>query len=322
MVRAVRGRRAVWVAAAVLPAVLVAAFAVVQLGSRSGTGGAAGEIAAVAPAHPAPVPGSERVTREDGAAGLAAPPSRTGDGPVPGVPLGGVQRELVRTAQLGVEVPDPAAAARQVRTAAAAAGGFVTEEQSDDAGSRLVLRVPVAALDRLIDDVAALGRVTARSGQVLDATEEVVDLDARVASQTASVARVRGLLAEAGTIGDVVAIESELARRESELDSLTRRLAALRDQVALSTLAVDLHGPGTAPVEPREPGFLEGLAAGWAGLRAVGSAAAAVVGFVVPFVPVLAVLGGIAWLVRRTVRARRAPARAGGRGGPGPEGES
>ncbi|MHA6624301.1 DUF4349 domain-containing protein [Pseudonocardia sichuanensis] len=313
----------VWIGAAVLLAVLVAALAVVQQGSGSGTDGGSGDVVAVAPARPAPDPGSERAAREDGAADLAAPQSRAGDdGQSLGVPLGGVQRELVRTAQLGVEVADPATAARQVRTAAAVAGGFVTEEQSGDAFSSLVLRVPAPALDRVIDDVAALGRVTARSAQVLDATEEVVDLDARVASQTASVARVRGLLAEAVDLGDVVAIESELAHREAELDSLTARLGALRDQVALSTLTVELHGPGAPPaVAPRAAGFLDGLAAGWTGLRAVGAATAAVVGFVVPFVPVLAVLGGIAWLGRRAVRTRRSA--AGGRsGGPGAEGET
>jgi hypothetical protein len=73
--------------------------------------------------------------------------------------------------------------------------------------------------------------------------------------------------------------------------------------------------PDTGPA----PGFLDGLAAGWEGLRAIGSATAAVVGFVLPFVPVLAVLIGFGLLARRIVRARRTPAPA---GGSGPEGES
>jgi hypothetical protein len=232
----------------------------------------------------------------------------------------------VRTAQVTVEVADPAGATRQVRTAAAAVGAFVTEEQASDQGSWVVLRVPADALDRLIEQIGGFGTVTGRGTQVLDATEEVVDLDARVASQQASVARVRTLLAQAESIGDVVAIESELARREAELDSLTGRLTALRDQVALSTLTVDLRGPAAPPVEDRPVGFLGGLASGWDGLRALGAGMGAAVGFVLPFLPVLAVLGGIAWLARRILRARRTPApagaAAGGRSGPGSEGES
>jgi hypothetical protein len=311
-------RRVVLVGSGVVLAVLVAAFAIVQVGA-----GGESDLMAVAPARPVPSIGSE-----SGAAGKgsAAPDAGRSDAQVPGVPIGGVQRQLVRSAQLTIEAADPVVAVRQVRTAAASAGGFVTEEQSGDSGSWLVLRVPSDALDRLLDEVAGFGRVTARSSQVEDATEEVVDLDARVATQTASVARVRGLLAEATSIGDVVAIESELARREAELDSLTRRLAALRDQVALSTLTVDLRGPGAVPPPDLRPapGFLDGLAAGWEGLRAIGTAAAAVVGFVLPFLPVLALLAGFGLLGRRIVRARRTPAVAGavGRSGPGSEGES
>jgi hypothetical protein len=314
-------RRVAWVGAGVVLAVLVAAFALVQVGSDAG--GGAGDVMAVAPARPVPSIGAGSAAQEKGS---VAPDVSGGDAQVPGVPLGGVQRQLVRTAQLTVEVADPVGAVRQVRTAAASAGGFVTEEQSGDTGSWLVLRVPADALDRLVDDVAGYGRVASRSTQVVDATEQVVDLDARVATQTASVDRVRGLLAEATSIGDVVAIESELARREAELDSLTRRLAALRDQVALSTLTVDLRGPGAVPppdIRPA-PGFLDGLAAGWEGLRVIGTAVAAVVGFVLPFLPVLAVLAGFGLVARRIIRARRTPAAAGagGRSGPGSEGES
>ncbi len=184
--------------------------------------------------------------------------------------------------------------------------------------------MPADALDRLVEQVAGYGTVLGRTGQAVDATEELVDLDARVASQEASVVRVRALLARAESIGDVVAVESELARREADLDSLKGRLAALRERVAMSTLTVDLR-TAPPPVEVRAAGFGTGLGAGWDGLRWLGSGIAAAVGFVLPFLPVLAVLAGIGWFARRLVRTRRgrpALAGAGGRSGPGSEGGS
>jgi hypothetical protein len=327
-VAVVKATRRWWVALVglgVVIAALGAAFVVVEVGAV-GVRDAGGSAAAVS-SSPVPEKGPGSMTRQQGGDPRpGAAETDAGDAQVPGVPVGAVQRELVRTAQLTVEVADPVVAVRQVRTAVAGAGGFVTEETSEGSGSWLVLRVPADGLDRLLDEFAAYGRVISRSSQVVDATEEIVDLDARVASQTASVARVRGLLAEAVSIGDVMAIESELARREAELDSLTRRLTALRDQVALSTLTVDLRQSGVVVPEDDQtaPGFLDGLATGWEGLRAIGSAAAAVVGFVLPFLPVLAVLVGFGWLGRRIVRGRRTPATAGagGRSGPGSEGES
>jgi hypothetical protein len=236
-----------------------------------------------------------------------------GQAPGPGALPDPIGPDVVRTAQLTLQVPDPTAAARGVRTAVATDGGAVAEEQVDGTGAWLVVRVPAAGLDRLIDDLAATGAVLGRSGRAEDVTEQVVDLDSRVATQQASVTRVRALLAQATSIGDVVAVESELARREADLDSLQRRLATLKDRVALSTLTVELRSaPAPAPVTPA-PGFGAGLGAGWAGLKVIGSGLATAAGFLLPFVPLLAIAGGAAWVVRRRrVRVRR--------GGPGPEG--
>jgi len=232
----------------------------------------------------------------------------TQPGPLPPTyPPGSARsRSLIRTAQLTLDVDSAPNSTRQVRTTATAAGGLVVEEQTTDGGSWMVLRVPAESLDRVIDDIAAIGRVTDRSSQVVDSTGEIVDLDARVASQQASVDRLRSLLGQAVSIGDVVAIESELARREADLDALTGRLAVLKDQVALSTLTVDLRTPSSPPVvDDRAAGFSDGLAAGWRGLAALGTAVAAVIGFLLPFLPVLAVLVGMWWMGRRLVRARR-----------------
>jgi Domain of unknown function (DUF4349) len=315
-VRRVRKRTAVLIGSVV---VLVVGIAVVL-----GGGGYDGRVEDAGGGF-APVPAAPEVADgADAAESTDAPTaeSRSSAGqalavPAPGgsagVPVGGVDRSLVRSATVTVEVGDPASAGRQVRTAVAAAGGFVAQEQSGTTGSWLVLRVPADGLDRLLADVGGLGVVLETSSQVLDATEEVVDLDARVASQQASVARIRALLAQAESIGDVVAIESELASREAELDSLVSRRAALADQVALATVTVDLRpapGPGD---EPDVAGFLGGLGAGWDGLRALGAVLAAAVGFLVPFLPVLAVVLGVGWAVRRVVRRRTAtPAPADG----------
>jgi Domain of unknown function (DUF4349) len=275
-----------------------------EAGLPASRGGAAGRDAAGATTE------SSAAAAGGGVAGSAPQQAGSPTAADPGaVPVGGVARSLVRTAQLTVEADDPVAVTRRVRTAVAGVAGTVAQETSSDSGAQLTVRVPADRLDQLIDTIGGFGHVTSRSAQVVDATEDVVDLDARVASQRASVDRVRALLAQARSIGDVVSIESELTRREADLDSLTGRLAALRDQVALSTLTVDLEkGPVTTGPNPEPTGFLAGLAAGWDGLKAVGVGAGAVVGYVLPFVPVLAVILGLVWVGRRVARARRRPA--------------
>jgi hypothetical protein len=270
------------------------------------SGGRAG-AAAAAPEAAVPLPDGTGSGTDD----------RTTTGGDPGRVPDGIGRDVVRTAQLTLQVADPTAATRGVRTAVAAAGGLVAEEQADTRGSWLVLRVPVAGLDKLVDDLAATGTVLARSSRAEDATEQVVDLDSRVATQQASVTRVRALLAQATSIGDIVAVESELARREADLDSLERRLATLRDRVAMSTLTVELRGPATTEPGGSPPGFGSGLGAGWAGLKVIGTALAAAAGFLLPFLPLLAIGAAVGWFVVRRRRTRRTSATG---SGPGPEG--
>jgi hypothetical protein len=302
-------RRRVGAAVAVVVALLGVLAAVLALGGPGVVepDGATREPDAAAGAG-VPSEGAHRA--ESGVASDDARPQSSAGAPAPGSTLPDpVGREIVRTVQLTLQVADPAAAGRGVRTAVAAAGGLVAEEQADTTGAWLVLRVPVDRLDRLVDELATTGAVLARTGRTEDATEQVVDLDGRVATQQTSVARVRALLARATSIGDVVAVESELARREADLESLQRRLAALRDRVALATLTVELRAAPAPPDSP-QPGFGAGLGAGWAGLRAAGAVLATAAGFVLPFLPVVALVAGAVWVVVRR-RRRRGAAEAG-----------
>ncbi len=305
------GRRGVLVGLVLV--VVLGAIGIVVLGGND-------RITDYGSAAPEARPGAGAAASRDAAAapGGAVPEAAPAPADQGAVPIGSVARSLVRTAQLSVEADDPVAVTRRVRAAVAGTAGTVAQESSTDSGAQLTVRVPADRLDQLVDAIAGLGHVTDRTAQVVDATEDVVDLDARVASQRASVDRVRALLAQARSIGDVVAIESELTRREADLDSLTGRLTTLKDQVALSTLTVDVEkAPVTTTESPQPAGFLAGLAAGWDGLKVVGATAGAVVGYLLPFLPVLAVILGLVWVGRRVARTRRTPQPAGGAERPG-----
>jgi hypothetical protein len=299
-------RWAVWVAAGVV--VLASASVVTGVALRE-TGGASGS--AESPARPgiAVAPDGGATSSSESAPGSArsVPPADSAVAGAPGTaPLTDVAagRDVVRTAELTVQVGDPVAAAAEVRTAVAATGGFVADERAGNGSAGFTLRVPADRLDALTERLAGLGAVTSRTGRAEDVSAPVADLEGRVAAQRASVARVRALLDRATTIGEIVSIESELAAREADLESLQRRLAVLQDSVALATVEIALL-PVPPVAAPGPSGFLGGLAVGWEGLRAIGRVSLAALGFVVPMLPVVAVVAGLVLLGRRTYRARR-----------------
>ena len=222
-----------------------------------------------------------------------------------------IDRSIIRTASVTIQADTVRSAADRARAIAAAAGGAVTSEQTtidpvdeDRSLATLVLRVPADRLDAVLADLAELGDLRDQTQSAVDVTGEVVDLEARIATQRASIERVRLLLSKAESIGDVVTIESELTRREADLEALLSRQAALADQAAQSTVTLVVLGPDAAAPE-EETGFLAGLRAGWDAFVAASTALLTGLGAVLPFA-VLALLLGLpllAWWRRHATRA-------------------
>jgi hypothetical protein len=269
-------------------------------GDDSASGDSAG-VAAVAPAAPAP-----------GGTGGTADPGGTAarDAGSAAVPL---EPQLVRTAKIDVEVGDVAARADEAGAAARAAGGAVAGDDrsgsGDQARATLVLKVPPARMDGLVDRLAGLGTERGRSSTTEDVTEDVADIGARVATMQASIARVRAILSRADKIGDVVAVEGELSRRVTELESLQARQRALAGRTTYATVTLGLTA-ATGPVAPppaERGGFVGGLEGGWHALTATLGGIAVVLGAVLPFLLVAVPVGLAArWAARRV--SRRAPA--------------
>ena len=157
---------------------------------------------------------------------------------------GGVpsDRLLLKTAGLRVAVEVVAAAADSASALAQGMGGYVAGSSVEgEESARLELRVPAARLDEALDALAALGEERARSVSASDVTAEVADLEATLTNQRALRDRLRALLARAQKVEEVLQVERELTRLQTEIDAGEARLKRLRTGVALSALTLDLE---------------------------------------------------------------------------------
>ncbi len=151
-------------------------------------------------------------------------------------------RELTRSGRVHATVERMDAARERLERAAAALGAQVSRlEAREERHAEYLLRVPPDRLEALMDSAAALGSVDVRTVVVEDVTEQVVDVEARLAALRASRDRLRQLLDRSASVTDVVAVERELARVQAEIESLEARLTALRGHVNLSDLTVQLE---------------------------------------------------------------------------------
>lgn len=241
----------------------------------------------------------------DGLAGNTGDVKASSDGLLSGVPA---ERAVIATAEMTLRAEDVAQTVDALALITSSVGGFIagrdiSSNPDDPKGTRavLLLRVPTDKLDTVIERAEAEGDVVRVTADEQDVTETVVDVDSRVNSARASVERIRALLSEATTIGEVVRIESELSRREADLESLLAQQRSLADQTALATLSVSVLSPeAVEPVAEDETGFLAGLDRGWEALVGVVVVALTTLGVLLPFLVVAAlVLGPLAAAWRR-----------------------
>ncbi|MFE0415769.1 DUF4349 domain-containing protein [Streptomyces tendae] len=306
-------RRSLPPARALAGLLLVTALAVTGCSASDSGSDAGGNAKAAAPQQGSPAEGSQA----DGKAGAAGEAGTGGTGA--SAPPKLAPSHVVRTVSLSVQVEDTPKALDAARTATEDAGGYVGDESTtrDAEGherTEVTLRVPVARYEDVLDDLEGAGKLLRRDAKAEDVTDQVVDVDSRVKSQRASVARVRELMDRATKLSDVVALEGELSTRQAELEALLARQAALKDRTSLATITLSLSQTPIEHVEKKDdedPGFLDALAGGWDAFVTMLRRVAVVLGAVLPFAAAAALLV-LLWL--RVVRPRlpRRPEAPGG----------
>ncbi|MFI8930205.1 DUF4349 domain-containing protein [Streptomyces sp. NPDC053474] len=300
-------------------ALLAGTLALTGCGAGGDDGKASGAEAARAERGDGDAGSSEGAGGADRAAGddkAAAPGGKeAGARKPPGRPRAEGQH-IIRTASLAVRVRDVSKALERARAVAAEADGLVGDETTDRdrhgrERSRVVLRVPQERYAQVLADLAGTGRLLSRTAKAEDVTEEVVDVESRVRTQRASVARVRELMDKATKISDIVSLEGELSTRQADLEALLARQASLKDRTALATVTLTLtESPaGRGGADDDDPTVVDALAGGWGAFVTMLRWAAVALGAALPFVAGVALLGAawLRWGRGRTVRPSRTP---------------
>ena len=217
----------------------------------------------------------------DTSSGAKAPAADSGgaSGAAQGTGLAGaavvIESKLARSAWLGIKVSDLTGSAARARVIATDAGGQVMSENVvtavdptggpvgpqgvdpqlgvgtsvPDVGvdeARMVLSVPAKALDDVLTQLSKIGSVSYRSSQSQDVTDSYIDTKARIQPMRDGIDRVRALLAKTTDLQQVITLESELSRRQADLDSLEQRLAKLDAMTTTSDVTVR-----SGPTRPR-----------------------------------------------------------------------
>lgn len=193
-------------------------------------------------------------------------------------------------------------------------GGFVYSTQAN-LGSRatnnfsygtIVLQVPQRTFTTLITQVQRVGHVTSVSTSSTDVTGQYVDLRARITAFEASRQQYLIIMTRATSIGDILAVQSQLNTLQSQIDQLQGQLNVLNNETTYGTLTVMLTEAGHPFNAPHKSSGLEkawhdavnGFVSGFEWLIRVSGPAL----FALLMLGVLLALGRFTW---RAARRRR-----------------
>ncbi len=291
---------------------------------------AAGSKAAVPAALPAaaPVPplavsaGAPGTAASDAA--QRAAPAAAGSQPnaLPDTSAQILDRMVIRTAQLTVEVGDMEQALAQARSIASRGGGFVSASNThvekvndqDRMVADITLQVRSDAADGALSDLRALGKVTNETSGSQDVTDEYVDLGSNLRNLQASESAILKLMDRATQIQDVLSLQRELTNVRGQIERIQGRKTYLERRTDMATITLSLRLPPLQDSKPISGGAWDPFAVaqrGWQAsltlLRGVAEGVIIVVAFSWWLVPFIA-FGAYVWLHRRRPTAPAAPA--------------
>lgn len=225
-------------------------------------------------------------------------------------------RKIIYNATLWLETKQFDQASADLLEAASQAGAYVQSSESSgsaEQGNRSVyytLRVPAENYSEFLNAAAQAANLIRRSESSQDVTAEYVDLEARLASLEQQRQRLDELAAQAESLEDLLAIESQRSEVQYQIESYTGQMNVLQDQISYST--VDVYLDEVTELTPQSPSFVSRVGSAfrgsWNGFVSVVQELVIGLIYLLPFLVVAAVvIALVVLLARRAAKKRPQP---------------
>lgn len=221
------------------------------------------------------------------------------------------EKKIIRTASMTIVTQDFENAMSALTASCEGQGGWI-EHSSESTNSRtglrtayLTLRIPQELLDTYLSGTEGLGRITNRSESAEDVTASYQDTQTRLNTQLALMERLQALITESGDLSDLLALESQIAETQYQIDSLQSALNSTDRQVSYSTVTITLREEETVELTDTTVSLGERIVSaiqlGW---EAFTGFLSDMVVFLVAALPFIAIVA-VAFIVGKLVFKRR-----------------
>ena len=199
-----------------------------------------------------------------------------------------IERKIVKTGQITLEVEDIAETMDEVAEVADKLGGYVVSSHKSEGekgiSGYITIRVPADRFDEAFDQLRRLAiNVPYESTEARDVTEEYVDLEARLHNLGATEAQYLALLEKAETVEEMLKVQQALSNVRGEIERIEGRMKYLERTSDMALIEVTLKEA-------------KGLAEPWSASSAFKSAVRGLTTFGRGLATVLIWLGVFCWI--------------------------
>jgi hypothetical protein len=233
-------------------------------------------------------------------------------------PAQAIPRKIIYTGGIDLLVADLAGAASKLDELVKEYHGLVAQSQIDsDPGSprsgTWQVRIPVDRFTDFVNQIAKLGEAIKNKTDSEDITDKFFDFQVRIENKKVQVERLQKIIKEqTGKISELLEAERELGRVTTELEELKGTVKLWENQTALATVNITVH-ERTRYVAPKPPSFAGNVSSTFRssldGLILFVETLVLIVVAVTPWLPVIAIVGALCWLLLRRANQRPAASR-------------
>ncbi len=155
-------------------------------------------------------------------------------------------KKIIYSANIRFRVQDLNQSESNLKNMVQKLGGYITHSSENRAGGNLntemIIRIPVAKFDEFINGSEKESIFTdAKNIGTEDVTEEFFDNELRLKSKKEAFEKYLSLLKQAKNVTEVMAVEEQLRQIREEIESKEGRQKYLNNQVAFSTVTLDMY---------------------------------------------------------------------------------
>ena len=157
----------------------------------------------------------------------------------------GLEKKIIRSASLTITTQTYDESLENLKKLCEEKGGWIAYAYENASSTRrsanLTMRVPAKEFDSFLQGAGDTGRITQRSESADDVTESYYDTKTRLETQQALMARLQALVTDAADLADLLALESQIADTQYQIDRLQSSLNRTDSQVDYATVDVTLR---------------------------------------------------------------------------------